>query len=102
MDKSIDFDPVADLYDVLVQVDFDIDFWKEEAAGSASVLELMCGTGRIGYPLVETGVSYTGIDYSRKLLERFETRLVDRRNATLVFDDARYFELSKRFDLIFK
>ena len=64
--KSIDFDQVADLYDSYVQVDFDVEFWKQEAATSAGkVLELMCGTGRIGMPLIEAGVSYTGLDYCR-------------------------------------
>jgi hypothetical protein len=31
MGKSIDFDQVADLYDVFVGVDFDIEFWRQEA-----------------------------------------------------------------------
>ena len=56
--KSIDFDQVADLYDSYVQVDFDVEFWRQEAATTGGkVLELMCGTGRIGLPLIKAGVS---------------------------------------------
>ena len=32
--KSIDFDQVADLYDVFVPVDADLEFWKQEARSS--------------------------------------------------------------------
>lgn len=102
MGKSIDFDQVADLYDVLVTVDSDLEFWREEAREAAgTVLELMCGTGRIGQPLVEAGVKYTGLDYCQKQLEQFQTRLSRLGLATqLVFGDARNFELSELFDLV--
>ncbi len=101
--KSIDFDEVADLYDVLVRVDSDIAFWKQEAsAASGNVLELMCGTGRIGLPLVEAGVKYTGLDYCQRQLEQFQAKLKNLSGAPqLVFADARTFELSESFDLIF-
>lgn len=102
-DKSIDFDLVADLYDVLVQVDFDLEFWKAESRDAGgNVLELMCGTGRIGRSLVGSGVSYVGVDYSEGLLQRFETKLgVGLENVKLVLADARSFELAEDFDLIF-
>ncbi len=58
--KSIDFDQVADLYDLYVRVDFDVEFWKHEVhTTGGKVLELMCGTGRIGLPLIDADVSYT-------------------------------------------
>ena len=103
MGKSIDFDQVADLYDVLVRVDFDIEFWKEEAhAAAGTVLELMCGTGRIGQPLVEAGVPYTGLDYCQKQLDQFQKKLDGLGSAAkLVFGDARSFQLLERFDLVF-
>ena len=103
MEKSIDFDQVADLYDVFVRVDFDINFWKEEArAAGGTVLELMCGTGRIGQPLVEANVPYTGLDYCQKQLDQFQRKL-DALSSTakLVFGDARHFELLERFELVF-
>ncbi len=101
--KSIDFDQVADLYDSYVQVDFDVEFWKTEAAaGGGNVLELMCGTGRIEMPLVDAGFSYTGIDYCRGQIAQFEGKLdSSSREATLVFGDARTFDLTDSSDTIF-
>ena len=89
--KSIDFDRVADLYDSFVRVDFDIEFWRQEAKeANGHVLELMCGTGRIGMPLIKSGISYTGVDYCRKQIEQFESKLGSCDDvATLVFADAR-------------
>ena len=103
MDKNIDFDLVADLYDVYVRSDVDVGFWTEEAASAAGdVLELMCGSGRIGYRLIEAGFSYTGVDYSQKLLDLFRDKLAQGgRSAELVHADARSFSLPQTFDLIF-
>ncbi len=103
MKKSIDFDQVADLYDVFVRVDFDIAFWKQEArAAGGRALELMCGTGRIGQPLVEAGVPYTGLDYCQKQLDQFQRKLDSLGSRVkLVFGDARHFQMEERFDLVF-
>jgi SAM-dependent methyltransferase len=101
--KSIDFDEVADLYDSYVHVDFDLEFWKQEAiATHGKVLELMCGTGRIGMPLIEAGISYTGLDYCQNQLRQFQNKLAARtREARIVFGDAREFDLHELFDLVF-
>lgn len=103
MNKSINFDQVADLYDVYVPVNFDVAFWKEEARScDGEILELMCGTGRIGLPLIEEGLSYTGLDYSQKLIGQFRDKLRrTSRDAELIYADARTFELSRSFDLVF-
>ena len=67
----------------------------EARAADGTVLELMCGTGRIGQPLVEAGVSYTGVDYCHKQLDQFQRKLdAFGGNARLVFGDARQFDLS--------
>ncbi len=103
MDKSIDFDQVADLYDVYVRSDADIGFWVEEASSvKGDVLELMCGSGRIGHRLIGEGTTYTGVDYSQKLLDRFQDKLTaDGQEANLVHADARSFSLPQSFDFIF-
>ena len=100
--KSIDFDQVADLYDLYVQVDFDVGFWKQEAhTMGGRVLELMCGTGRIGLPLIEAGVSYTGLDYCQQQIDQFQNKPTSlNRDAQLVFGDARNFDLRESFDLV--
>lgn len=103
INKSIDFDQVADLYDSYVQVDFDLGFWMEEALTSkGKVLELMCGTGRIGMPLIEAGVSYTGLDYCQNQITQFQSKLTScDREGRLVFADVRHFELHEQFDMVF-
>ena len=103
MEKSIDFDLVADLYDVYVRSDTDVGFWADEASSVAGdVLELMCGSGRIGYRLIEAGFTYTGIDYSQKLLDLFGEKLAaGDRSADLIHADARSFSLPRLFDFIF-
>lgn len=103
MDKSIDFDQVADLYDVYVRSDADVGFWIEEAPPApCDVLELMCGSGRIGYHLINAGYRYTGVDYSDGLLGRFRDKLAGTKHTgELIHADARFLALPQSFDFIF-
>jgi hypothetical protein len=55
MEKSIDFDLVADLYDAYVKTDLDIGFYMDLCKGREQILELMCGTGRVSLPLIRAG-----------------------------------------------
>jgi len=51
--KSIDFDPVAHVYDLHLTATFDLAFWVEEARRHPGPrLEVMCGTGRISLPIL--------------------------------------------------
>lgn len=101
--KAIDFDAVADVYDLYVQATFDLAFWTDLAARARPpVLELMCGTGRITLPLLEAGLEVEALDYSRGLLEVFRRKLADRGlEAPLHHADARSFALPRRFGLVF-
>src|SRR5919112_6745913 len=59
-DDLIDYDRVADVYDLYVTSDLDVGFYVEEATKvQGKVLELMCGTGRVSIPLLEAGVGFT-------------------------------------------
>jgi hypothetical protein len=56
-DTLINYDSVADVYDLYVTSDLDIEFYLAEAdKAQGKVLELMCGTGRVSIPLLEVGV----------------------------------------------
>jgi ubiquinone/menaquinone biosynthesis C-methylase UbiE len=69
MKKPINFDLVADLYD-LVHIDLDIPFFLNETKGyDGEILELMCGTGRISIPLLASGKKMTCVDYSVGMLD---------------------------------
>jgi SAM-dependent methyltransferase len=64
-----DYGPVAWLYDRYVQVEFDLPFFREEAAhATGPVLELTAGTGRVSGCLLETGANLTCVDVSRDML----------------------------------
>lgn len=75
----------------------------EQAGGS--VLELGCGTGRITLPLAQAGLSVTGVDSMRSMLDVAEERLVKlprvaRERVTLLQADLRALQLRKRFDTV--
>ncbi len=102
-DVNIDFDRVAGFYDLYVHTDLDLDFWSE-AAGEVPPprLELMCGTGRITLHLLSRGLAVEGLDYSRGLLDRFETKAAGLGlKSVLHHADARSFDLGGSYNLIF-
>ncbi len=101
-DAPIDYDRVADVYDLYVASDLDIGFYVEEAGKvRGKVLELMCGTGRISVPLLEAGVDLTCVDASEGMLARLEERLRARKlEARVMRADVRYLDLrEEEFEL---
>jgi len=101
LDKSIDFDIVADIYDDYVNTDFDIEFYKEVCKGYVNVLELMCGTGRISIPLVRMGINLTCVDYSQGMLNMFRKKLLPTDVVNVIYQDVINLDLGQRFDLAF-
>jgi len=101
-DVLIDYDRVADVYDIYVTSDLDVGFYVEEAGKVwGKVLELMCGTGRISVPLLEAGVDLTCVDASEGMLARLEQRLRARKlEAQVVRADVRYLDMrEEEFEL---
>lgn len=101
--QSIQFDSVADLYDIYVRTDFDIPFWLDESRSiPGKVLELTCGTGRVSIPLLEAGVNLSCVDYSPGMLAQFQRKLMDRKLSCAVYcQDLVQLNIRDRFDLIF-
>ncbi len=101
--QSIQFDSVADIYDVYVQTDFDIPFWLSEArAVNGKVLELTCGTGRVSIPLLQAGIDLTCVDYAPEMLAQFRKKLDDNHlSCRLILQDISNLRLTDRYDLIF-
>src|ERR1700754_4911824 len=100
---------IADYYDTSPLVSNrkqDLAFYLEQAAASRGpVLELGCGTGRIAIPIAESGVSVTGLDISKKMLERAEQKRTslapERRDLLrLIHGDMTSFDLHEQFPLI--
>ena len=92
---------VADLYDIAIQVDFDLPFYLEQVRGvTAPILELMCGTGRVSIPLLEAGARLTCVDLSAEMLRLLQAKLEQRGLAAeIVQADIRQLELEARFEL---
>lgn len=73
---QIDYDSVADLYDLYVTADYDISFFLQETANvNGPVLELTAGTGRLSVPLVRAGTQLTCVDSSRGMLDVLSRKL---------------------------
>jgi SAM-dependent methyltransferase len=100
-DAPIDYDRVADVYDLYVTSDLDVTFYVEEADSvRGRVLELMCGTGRVSVPLLEAGVDLTCVDASEGMLALLKETLRARKlEARVLRADVRHLDLGEEFDL---
>lgn len=103
MQKAIEFNDVADIYDYYVNVELDLPFFLEELGiREGEILELMCGTGRVSLPLLKTGVSLTCVDYSIKMLDKLRDKLLENSlQANLVHADVCQMDLGRRYETIF-
>lgn len=102
MNNNINFDLVADLYDSYVNVNSDIPFFIEETSQfDDEILELMCGTGRVSIPLLESGRKLCCVDYSEKMLEVFRNKIRGKNYpVSIIKMDITALNLSRKFGLI--
>lgn len=88
-------------YDMEDDSDTGIAFYTALARETGgSVLEIACGTGRVGIPIARLGFSVTGLDIVPGMVERAHSKSVDLPMRWVV-GDARTFDLSEQFRLIF-
>jgi SAM-dependent methyltransferase len=98
---AMDYSKVANLYDLYANTGMDVAFFVHEAQGRQSVLELMCGTGRLSIPLIEAGVRLSCLDSSAEMLAFFKEKLQARGISIPIYEmDACHFSLPARYDLI--
>lgn len=67
------------------------------------VLEIACGTGRLGLELIRAGADYFGLDAAEGMLGRFREKWRERvgaGEAPVACGDMRRFELQRRFGLV--
>ncbi|HCF28232.1 MAG TPA: hypothetical protein DEV81_13755 [Cyanobacteria bacterium UBA11049] len=77
MSSALDYEQIARLYDSYLRFTDDLPFFLQECQEiDGSVLELICGTGRISIPLLEAGVSLTCVDASPVMHETNEMQLI--------------------------
>lgn len=98
---TIDYDNVAELYDLYVKADYDVPFFLSETRGvRGPVLELMAGTGRLSLPLIEEGVDLTCVDLSQGMLDVLRRKLDARGlRAEILCQDLCHLDLPPRFEL---
>ena len=83
----------------------EIDFYRTVAdeelkSRQGIVLDLACGTGRIGIRLAEAGVNVVGLDRSPEMLAIARSKSVHTDRIRWVEGDMRSFELDEKFDLV--
>ena len=72
-------------------------FVKLRGNGSETVLDLACGTGELEYRLKKTGLKFTGVDISRRMLS--EARLKNK-GMRFVHGDISGVRLNRKFDIV--
>ncbi len=99
--RAIDYDSVAELYDVYVGADYDFDFFRRQVEDvQGPVLELTSGTGRLSLPLLEAGAELACLDISRQMLEILDRKLKARGfQAELLCQDLCSLSIDARFEL---
>ena len=102
MIEPINFDFVADLYDSYVTANLDLQFFLNETSEfDDEILELMCGTGRVSIPLLESGKKLCCVDYSKKMLHVFRSKIIGKDYpVSLIQMDVTKLDLDKEFGLI--
>ncbi len=79
----------------------DFDFYKTFVDQESSVLELGCGTGRIGTKIGSIVKEYVGLDLSSEMIKVFTAKIKNKSDAfTLIIGDMTDFEINQKFDLI--
>ena len=80
----------------------DIEFYKKviKKYNVKNVLELCCGTGRIGLPLIESNIDYSGIDTSQNYIDFFNSKLGCNTHGSIQVGNAQNFSLNKNLILL--
>ncbi len=99
--QQIDYDGIAEIYDLYVTADYDIPFFLSEVQKvKGPILELMAGTGRMSLPLIEAGATLTCVDGSRGMLDVLSRKLAQRGlHADVHCMDVRRLDLHTHFEL---
>jgi SAM-dependent methyltransferase len=99
--QHIDYDNIADIYDLYVTADYDVPFFMSEIQPvNGPVLERMAGTGRLSLPLIAAGAKLTCVDGSNAMLEVLSRKLNQHGlHADIICADVCQLSLPARFEL---
>jgi SAM-dependent methyltransferase len=98
----MNYDPIAEWYDVFVHARKDLAFFVNEAKKArGDVLDLMCGTGRVAIPLLKAKIRLTCLDISPRMLWIFRQKLISKGLFAQTYQmDVVDFTLVNRFNLV--
>lgn len=101
MAPHIDYDSIAEIYDLYVATEYDVPFFLSEIRRvQGPILELMAGTGRLSLPLIEAGAALTCVDSSQGMLDILSRKLAQRGlRADVRCMDVCRLDLRPRFEL---
>jgi len=92
-----EYDPLADLYDLEYDHDYDLPFWLALAEREdGSVVEWGAGTGRLAAPLAGAGLDVTAVEVSENMVEKGREKGDD---VEWVRGDMRDMALGRRYGL---
>ncbi len=103
MENKYDEPHIAEIYDQIEKKTDDIPLLLKLIRQNHlhKILEPFCGTGRILLPLVEAGFDLVGIDQSKSMLQRLESRLQEQNlKAKLIHADVLKTDWPREFDLV--
>jgi len=89
-----------------VHIGGDVPYYEQVARETAgSILELACGTGRLTFPMMETGAEVYGLDNSKGMLSRARARREalppsKRMRVQFGLGDMRTFRAGRKFDAV--
>jgi len=100
--NAIDYDSIAELYDLYVSTDYDHSFFISEIKTKGlRVMELTSGTGRLSIPLIEAGANLTCVDISKGMLDVLSEKLKERNlPARVVCSDICDLDFDSEFELV--
>lgn len=95
-----EYDPLAALYDVEYDHDYDLGLWLDLAEREPGpVIEWGAGTGRIAAPLARAGHDVTAVELSEAMAARGREKSVDRGGAEWITADMRHADPGRAFGL---
>ena len=82
----------------------DINFWVDQCKNKSKILEVACGTGRVTFPIIESGKKVYALDYSKAMLdilkEKSKEKGYNEKNIEIFCQDMRNMKFDCKFDII--
>ena len=97
----IDYNTVAELYDIYAKATSDHDFFLNRIRAGTRVLELMSGTGRLSIPLIKSGAVLSCVDNSKGMINILKRKLREEMlQAKVICADVQHLDFFEEFETV--